>query len=316
MERAEGGQGWLETPSLWRGSWVNSPPSRENDPAGRGVKNRGVSIGAAPGVSYQSSVAKMTGLSQPLRSFIFPLSRPGSVPCTFWAVQTGSGPRAPQHHGSLSLSSLVLFGPCTGGPIMQNTWKCLPWSLFHMFEGPAPSPRLRAWPTAWCPRLSFRGGLRCRLSGGYLRGSPLPSLGPGGGQTFSVAWVGSQPSWRGSRQRGRLWRHTSGLCIEDTGNYATSHAAGSARYESPPQADSSRRALSRQARRCCHLAGVQGSTVSPQNPCLPGTSERDLTCAQSLQKSLGKVRAYWVRWVLEPVTGVLKEGRTHRERAS
>ena len=43
---------------------------------------------------------------------------------------------------------------------------------------------------------------RCRLPGGHLHSHPGPPLVPGSGQTWPLAWVGSQASRRGSQAMG------------------------------------------------------------------------------------------------------------------
>ena len=54
------------------------------------------------------------------------------------------------------------------------------------------------------------------------------------------------------------------------------------------------------------------STVSPiryVEVLTPGTWERDLIWKESLcRRSQGKMRSYWIRMALDPMTGVLYEG--------
>lgn len=101
-------------------------------------------------------------------------------------------------HPAPGPASLFLFRHCTGSLVISNIGNaCLEDNLTSLGDQlTAPSPRLSAQHMTLCPLLSSPR----RLLGGYLHGHPEPSLGPGGGQTLSLAWVGSQASWRGSQE--------------------------------------------------------------------------------------------------------------------
>lgn len=152
----------------------------------------------------------------------------------------------------------------------------------------------------------------CCLLDAHLHRCPDPPLGPGSGQTWLLAQVGSLASWRGSRAMRWVGGPHQWLDLEDPGEImwfpppppggACLAGASSLAKSTPSSLRLPRVSPNRML--MLQLSWNVGSHSDPMR-FMSTWNLRIRPCLEigSLQKSRAKVRSCWIRvWVQDPVT--------------